>query len=161
MVWTDFHNAYFFIETILLALGSRTGLVLPNFSITTPGNKVRFETHKLRLLHVGLALPSVLSTESFSLPVWVPVVVRLVVSVVLVEGVVQVAVDPGELRNVSEEEGHLRVLAVLVVVPCSNGINLLVEVGVNNLISPVIVWLSLVPKVTWVVRGVEILHRHF
>jgi len=161
VVWTDFHNAYFFIETILLALGRGTGLVLPNFSITTPGNKVRFETHKLRLLHVGLALPSVLNTQSFSFPVWVPVVVSLVVSVVLVEGVVQVTVNPGELRDVSEEEGHLRVLSVLVVVPGSNGINLLVEVGVNNLISPVVVRLPLVPKVTRVVRGVKVLHRHF
>lgn len=126
MVWTHFHNTYFFIETFVLALASSAGLVLSDFSVTTFRNELGLESHEFRLLHIWVSLATVLDTESLSLSVWVPVVVSLVVSVVLVEGVVQVTVNPRELRDVAEEEWHLGVLAILVVVPSSNWVYLFI-----------------------------------
>jgi len=38
----------------------------------------------------------------------------------LVEGVIQVTINPGELRDVTEEERHLSVLTILVIVSLSN-----------------------------------------
>jgi hypothetical protein len=75
----------------------------------------------------------------------------LVVSVVLVERVVQVTIDPGELRDVAKEERHLSHFSILVVVPLSNRIKLLVEIRVYNFITPVVVWFSLMPEITWVI----------
>lgn len=81
-------------------------------------------------------------TESLGLSVWVPVVVGLIVSVVLVEGVIQVTVDPRELRNVTQEIWHLRVLVGLVVVSGSDWVQHgLIEVAVNHLVAEVVVTL--------------------
>ena len=56
------------------------------------------------MLHVGVDHRTVLVTESLRFTVRVPVVVILVVSVVFVERVVQVTIDPGKLRNMTEVE---------------------------------------------------------
>ena len=126
MVWTHFHNTYFFIETFVLALGTSTGLVLSDFSVTTFRNVLGLQSHEFGLLHIWVGLSTVLNTEGLSFSVWVPVVVSLVVSVVLVERVVQVTVHPRQLRDVPEEERHLSVLTILVVVSSSNWVYLFI-----------------------------------
>jgi hypothetical protein len=77
---------------------------------------LRLESHEFGLFHIWVCLATVLNTESLGFSIRVPVVVSLVVSVVLVKGIVQVTVDPRELWDVSEKEGHLSVLTILVVV---------------------------------------------
>lgn len=56
-------------------------------------------------------------------------------SVILVEGVVQVAIDPRELWNVAEEEWSLRVLGWMRLVSLPERIQFLVHIGVNNIIT--------------------------
>lgn len=52
----------------------------------------------------------------------------LIMSVILVERVVQVTIDPRKLRDVTQVEGHLGVVVPVIVIPCSDRIQTLVEV---------------------------------
>ena len=67
-------------------------------------------------------------TQSLGFTIGVPVIVSLVVPVVLLEGVVQVTIDPTRLGDVTEVEWHLGVLAWLVIVELSQRIDLFIEV---------------------------------
>jgi hypothetical protein len=58
--------------------------------------------------------------------------VGLIVSVILVERVVQVTINPGKLRNMTKEERHLGIFSICVIIPLSNWIKLLVGIGVNK-----------------------------
>jgi hypothetical protein len=120
MVWTNFHDTDFFIETFVFAGLSSASLILSDFSITTLWNKLRLESHEFGLFHIWVSLTTILNTESLTFSVWIPVIVGLVVSMMLVERVIQVTINPGELRNVTEEEWHLSVLTKLVIVSLSN-----------------------------------------
>jgi len=101
-------------------------LILSDFSIATLWNELRLKSHEFGLFHIWVGLTTVLNTESLTFSIWVPVIVSLVVSMVLVERVIQVTINPGELRNVTEEERHLSVLAILIIVSLSNWVNLFV-----------------------------------
>ena len=63
-------------------------MILSNFSIASLWNIVWLEGHELGVLHVWVAETSVLVTEGLSFSIWVPVIVGLVMSVILIEGVV-------------------------------------------------------------------------
>ena len=81
-------------------------------------------------------------TKSFTLSVWIPVIMDLIMSMVLMERVVQVTVDPRDLRVHPQEEWHLRVLVGLVVESLSDWVQqLLVEIRMNYLVSQVVVTL--------------------
>ena len=97
-------------------------------------------------------------TESLSLAVWVPVVVGLVMSVILVERVIEVSIYPGELWHVSKEVGHLSVVVGLVVVAGTDGVECLVYVRVNDLVAEIVV--ALLPEVLWEVRRIEVYCCH-
>jgi hypothetical protein len=116
------------------ALGG-TLLVFADFFVATTGDVGGTEGHVLGGLHDGGAHGAVLVTKSLVFAVGVPVIVGLVVSMVLLEGVIQVAVEPHELGHHTEVEGHLGVLVGTVVVASANGVELLVEVGVDHGIS--------------------------
>jgi len=120
MVWTNFHNANFFIETLFFTGASSTSLILSDFSITTLWNELRLESHEFRLFHIWVSLSTVLNTEGLAFSVWVPVIVSLVVSMMFVERVIQVTINPGELRDMTEKEWHLSVFTILVIVSLSN-----------------------------------------
>ena len=91
---------------------------------------------------------TVLVTEGLRLAVGVPVVVILVVSVVFVERVVQVTVDPGKLRDMAEVERQLNQFTVrLVIVVLAQRVHLLVDVGMHDPVAEVPMRLQLVRKV--------------
>lgn len=92
--------------------------------------------------------------EGLALAVGVPVVVGLVVSVPLLEGVIQVTVQPIELGNDTHVERHLSVLVRLVVVSLTNWVKLLVQIRMDNLVTQVVV--GLLPIVLWQVGRVEV-----
>jgi len=96
--------------------------------------------------------------ESFVLTVGVPVIVGLVVPVVLLEGVIEVTVEPVHLGDDSQVEGHLSVIIGSVVVAGTDRVNGLVSVTVDHLVAPVVV--RLLPEVLWEVGGVEVDARH-
>lgn len=93
-------------------------------------------------------------TECLLFSVSIPVIVCLVMSVVLVEGVVQVTVSPVELGNNTKEEGHLGVAVRLVVVTGSDGVQFLVNVRVHDLVTEVVV--GFLPHVLGHVTRVEV-----
>jgi len=76
------------------------------------------------------------------------------VLVVLLEGVIKRTVQPVELGNGAQVEGHLGVLIGCVVVSGADGVDLLVEGGVDDRITPVVV--RLLPIVLGEVRRVEV-----
>jgi len=78
------------------------------------------------LLHVRVAHGTILVTEGLSFSIWIPVVMGLVMSVILIEGVVQVTIDPRELRNMAEVEWHLSIFSWLIIVVLSKWVHLLV-----------------------------------
>tara|TARA_B100000780_G_C20997137_1_gene398894 strand:+ start:654 stop:890 length:237 start_codon:yes stop_codon:yes gene_type:complete len=78
------------------------------------------------LLHVRVAHGTILVTEGLSFSIWIPVVMGLVMSVILIEGVVQVTIDPRELRNMAEVEWHLGIFSWLIIVVLSKWVHLLV-----------------------------------
>ena len=98
-------------------------------------------------------------SESLVFPVWVPVIMGLVVSVILLVRVIQITVDPGELRDQAEEVRHLGVFIGLEVVVLPHGVHLLVGVGVDDLVSEVVMPLLVI--VLGEVGCVEIDNCHF
>lgn len=105
MVWAHLHNADFLVE----ALGScrLTKLVLADLLLATPRNHLGLQGHILTRLKVGLDHRTLLVTECLALPVRVPLVMCLVMSVIFVERVVKIAIQPVGLRDHTEEERHL------------------------------------------------------
>eukprot|EP00350_Pseudokeronopsis_sp_OXSARD2_P013271 CAMPEP_0170543836 /NCGR_PEP_ID=MMETSP0211-20121228/2819_1 /TAXON_ID=311385 /ORGANISM="Pseudokeronopsis sp., Strain OXSARD2" /LENGTH=150 /DNA_ID=CAMNT_0010847323 /DNA_START=476 /DNA_END=928 /DNA_ORIENTATION=+ len=150
MIRTDLHNANLIVEAGPISVFVSAELILPNLFETTSGDEGRLESHVLGEPPGLITEASVLVPKGLPLSIGVPVIMGLIVSVVLVEGVVQVAIDPGELRDVAKEVGHLRVIVGFVVIAPSDRIQLLVKVRVNHLISQVIV--RLLPHVLWEVR---------
>ena len=63
-------------------------MILSNLSVTPLWNVVWLKSHELGLLHVRVAETTVLVTEGLSFSVWVPVVMGLIMSVILIEGVI-------------------------------------------------------------------------
>ena len=63
-------------------------MVLSNFSVASLWNVIWLESHEFRVLHVWVAETSVLVSEGLSFSIWVPVIMGLVMSVILIEGVV-------------------------------------------------------------------------
>jgi hypothetical protein len=103
-------------------------LILSNFSVTTSGDETWNKSHIFGDFHGVIAETTILETERLALSVWVPVIVGLIVSMVLVERVIQVTVDPIELRHMPEEIRHLRVIIWGIVVSGSDGVKCLVGV---------------------------------
>jgi len=56
----------------------------------------------------------------------------LVMSMILIEGVIDITIDPRQLRNVSEIEWHLSILSWNILVVSSKRIQLLIQVGVDD-----------------------------
>ena len=75
-------------------------------------------------------------------------------SVVLVEGVIQVTINPVELWNVTQEVGHLGIIIGFVLVPLPDGVEHLVQIRVDNFVPQVVV--PLLPVVLWHVRRIEV-----
>ena len=94
VVGAHFHNRDLLVEAGVLAVIGGATLVLSNLSVATTRNHVWLESHEFGVLHVGVAHASVFVTEGLTFSIGVPVVVGLIMSMVLVEGVVEVAVDP-------------------------------------------------------------------
>lgn len=95
-------------------------------------------------------------TKSLTFSVRVPVVMSLVVPVILVERIVKVTINPRKLRNMTEIEWSLGNISWNILVVLSKRINLLIEIAVNNLVTPVIVRLTTVHKVLWHVRVIKV-----
>jgi hypothetical protein len=126
MLRTDLHDADLILKTLLCSTLFGAHLILTDFSVTTSGDLVWNEGHVLTLLSVRLALSSILESERFVLSIRVPVVMGLIMSVVLIERVIQVTVDPGELGDLPEIKRHLGIVVAVVVIPGSDGVQTLV-----------------------------------
>lgn len=96
--------------------------------------------------------------ESLALAVRVPIIVCLVVSVILVEGVVEVTVEPEELWDNTEVDRHLGIVITVVVVAGANRVQGFVEVGVNDFVAKIVV--GLLPEILGEVRRVEVDRCH-
>jgi len=94
VIWAHFHNRDFLIVALSSAGVGCTVLVLSDFSVATSWDLLMLESQEFTLLHVKVALSTLFVTKSLVLSVWVPVVVSLIISVVLVERVVQVTPEP-------------------------------------------------------------------
>ena len=97
-------------------------------------------------------------TKCLILSVRVPFVVCLVVSVILFERVIKVAIQPVELGNDAQVERHLGVVIRRVIVPLSDRVKPFVYLRMNDLIAPVVV--RLLREVLGEVGRVEVDRRH-
>jgi hypothetical protein len=123
-------------------------LVRTDLFVATAGDEVGTQGHELGVLHCGGAERTVLAAEGLALAIGVPVVVVLVVSVMLVERVVQVAVYPRELWNKTEVNWHLCIVIGFEVVTSTNGVKcFLVKIRMSNSISKIV--MRFLPKVLW------------
>jgi hypothetical protein len=145
VVGANLHDGELLVEAGLLALLRRAALILADLTVATAGDLSVTKGHELGLLHVRVAHGTVLVTESLTLSIAIPLIVILVVSMILVESIVKVTVDPTQLRNVAEVEGNLGDLTVgLVVVVLTKRVELLVSIRVHDLVTPLVVRLGLV-----------------
>lgn len=81
-------------------------------------------------------------TKGLGFSIGVPVIVGLIMSVILVEGIVKISINPRELGHMTKEVRHLRVFVGLVIVSCTDGVHQgLVKIAVNHLVSEVVVTL--------------------
>jgi|TARA_B110000503_G_scaffold126477_1_gene195133 hypothetical protein len=116
-------------------------VIVANFFETTARNDAGTEGHKLRVSQDGGALSTILVTESLVFAIGVPIVMGLIMTVILVERVIQVTIKPVGLRNNTQIEGHLGIIVCLVVVTGSDGVNLLIKIRMDKLVSKIVVWL--------------------
>ena len=158
MVWANLHNANFVGETSLFAVLRAALLIIKNFLVATAGDLIGSKSHKFGSFLGWVAETTRFVTESLGLTVWVPVVVGLVVSMPFLEGVIKIAVKPVELWYNTQVEGHLSVLVGAVLIALADGIQLLVQVGVNNLVTKIVV--RLLPVVLGNIRRVEVDSGH-
>mmetsp|Transcript_114747 Transcript_114747/g.159308 ORF Transcript_114747/g.159308 Transcript_114747/m.159308 type:complete len:232 (+) Transcript_114747:316-1011(+) len=154
VVGANLHNVDLLVETGFSTLSSRALSVLLDFLNATAGDSGRHKSHVLRVLHGRLVLTTLISTQGLVLSIGVPVIVSLDVSVVLLERVIKVRVEPVTLRNNTEVPGKLRVLIRLVVISGMDRVQLLVQIVVDKLVAQVPV--GLLPVVLWHVGGVEV-----
>ena len=126
VVGAHFHNRDLLVKALVLSIGGGAGLILSNFSITTPGDIAGLQSHILGVLLVGITETTVLVSEGLSLSIGVPVVMGLIMPMILIEGIIQVAIHPGQLGDVPEIEGHLGQFAGLVFVSLPNWVQALV-----------------------------------
>ena len=94
MIGADLHHSDLVIEAVISTLFGGAKLELADLLITTTGNEVGDESHVLGGFHGVLTVATVLVAESLALAVGVPVIVGLIVAMILVERVIEVAVDP-------------------------------------------------------------------
>ena len=143
MVGADLHDAQLLWLAHLIAFAVRgsAGTELANLSVATAGDKGWHQRHVLRVLHVGLAETTLAGTEGPGFAIGHPVIVRLVVLVMLIERVIEITVQPVKLRDGTKIERHLHVLIGLVVVTRPDGVHLLVEVGMDHSVTPIVMGL--------------------
>lgn len=142
MVGAHFHDVELVVDASVSSVLSSAHLVLSNFPVATSGDETGEKSHVLGLFHVVFTEASILVTEGLSFSIGVPVIMGLIVSVILVEGIVEVSINPRELGHMTEEIRHLRVFIGFVVVSCTDGVQQgLVKVAVNNLVTEIVVTL--------------------
>lgn len=128
MVGADLHDGDLLVEASLFVLLGGTSLILSYFSETSSRDFLALKGEVLRVLHVRRLGSTTLVSEGLTLSIGMPVVVSLNVSVIFIEGVIEVTVNPSLLRDESEVEGGLSVLSGLSLVSLSNGIKLFIEI---------------------------------
>ena len=126
MVWADFHNRNLFVQTLLLAIGGGASLVFSDFPVASSGDSTGLKSHIFGVLLVGVAETTILVSKGLALSIGVPVIMGLIMSVILIEGIIQVTIDPGQLGDIPEVERHLGQFSWLVVVSLSNWVQVLV-----------------------------------
>jgi hypothetical protein len=144
VVGTHLHDGDFLIEASFFALLGSASLVLDDFSLATLRSILVLQSQTYRVSASLILEASILSSQSLVLSIGVPVVVTLVVSVVFVEGVVQVSVEPTDLGHLSEEDGSLNQFIGSGLESLAKRVDFFVEVGVDDLIGQVVVDLTLV-----------------
>lgn len=144
VVWANLHNRY-------LSLKALSSLIFSNLSVATLWDELWLESHEFRLFHIWVDLGTVFVSKSLVFSIWEPVIVGLVMSVILIERIIKVTINPRKLRNMTKEEWHLGVLSWNIVVVLSQWVHCLVTVGVDELVSKVIVPL-LIEVFRWVRR---------
>ena len=159
VIGADLHDRKLSAHALLLrlSLSCSTLLILLDFTIATLWHILGNKNHKFGLFHVWLAWTTLLCSPSSVLAVWHPIVMGLIVFMILVKWVIQVTIQPDELWNNTEVERHLRVFVGLVVVPGSDWVDFLINIRVDDLVSPVVVGLLVI--VLWEVRRVEIFYH--
>jgi len=147
VVWANLHNRY-------LGFKCLSSLIFSNLSVATLWDELWLESHEFRLFHIWVDVGTVLMTKSLVFSIWEPVIVGLVMSVILIERVIKVTINPRKLWNMTKEEWHLGVLSWNIVVVLSQWVHSFVSAGVDELVSKVIVPL-LIEVFRWV-RRVEV-----
>lgn len=154
MIRTNLHNANLFIKAWLWIFTFSAKLIFSNFFVTSSWNKVWNKSHILWQLHWVFTETTIFKTKRLSFSVWVPVIMRLIMSVVLIERIIQVTINPIELWDMTKVEWHLRIIIGCIFVSCSNRVQSLIEIWMNNFVAQVIV--TLLPVVIWHVWRVKI-----
>jgi len=85
----------------------------------------------------------------------------LVMSVIFIEGIVQVTIDPRKLRNMTKVEWHLGIFSWLIIILLSKRVHFLIQVGMHDTISCIVPWLTLMPEVLWSRGRVKVKGRHY
>ena len=88
VIWANLHDGDLLVEASLLAGSRGASLILSNLSVATLWNVVWLKSHELGHFHVWVALTSILVSEGLSLSIWVPVIVHLIMSMILVERII-------------------------------------------------------------------------
>ena len=147
VVWANLHNRY-------LGLKGLSSLILSNLSVATLWDKLWLKSHEFRLFHIWVGHGTVFVTKSLVFSIWEPVIVGLVMSVIFIERIIKVTINPRKLRDMTKVEWHLGVLSWNIVVVLSQWVHCFVSIRVDKLVSKVIV--PLLIEVLWWVRRVEV-----
>lgn len=123
--------------------------------MATSGNHAWLQSQKLLVLQVGVAETSIFDEQRFVFPIVVPVIVSLQMSLSLLERIIQVTIEPSQLRDAAQIVRHLCHLAWNVFVVGPQRIQSFVSIRVDNGVSEVPMGLALLVKVLRHVRVIK------
>lgn len=158
VVGANFHDVDFLLEASLGVSLLFAALIGADFSGATTRDGDRLETD-VDVIHYHLtgSTRTLVITECLVLAIWIPLIVGLIVAMVLMERIIDGAVRPVEDGHSAEEPGNRHISLRVIVVRLTDGVELLIEIRMNNLISPVV--MRLLPEVLMPVGGHEVV-RH-
>jgi len=94
VVWANLHDGDFLTVALFSTTLWSAVLILSNLSITSSWDLLWLESHEFGLLHVEVALTTLFVTQSLVLSIWIPVIMGLIVSMIVIEGIIKVTPEP-------------------------------------------------------------------
>ena len=151
---TDLHDRDFLVQTFS-SVGVLSAILISDDFFHAPSWNFSSSKYQSNRMSEGwITESSIFESERLVLSVWVPIVMGLDVSMIFTVRVIEISVKPGRLRDGSHVHWQLGNFVGRIDGVDSQRVECLVDVGVEELVSQIVV--RLVPEVIWKNRTIDV-----